>query len=150
MLPDENVAQPRKLHEPKEEEQEDSEWPNNIMHVSKTSWGFTSKEQKLKTESWPSLRNCDILAICEVTSGDPEHLEVKSFQDSPSDNITVPNQVIHGHTAAHSSYPQQEDLLDLKQQRIHDDSQFRYPSDADIPFPPKNSNCKGILFAPPS
>ncbi|XP_072248077.1 centrosomal protein of 126 kDa [Leuresthes tenuis] len=149
MLPDENVAQSRKLHGPKEEKQEDSEWPNNIMLVSKTSWGFTSKEQKPKTESWPSLRNCDILAICEVTGGDPEHLEVKSFQDSLSDNITVPNQVIHGHTAANSSYPKQEDLLDLKQQRIHDENQFRYPSDADIPFPHKNSTCKGILFAPP-
>ncbi|KAM4566716.1 centrosomal protein of 126 kDa [Odontesthes bonariensis] len=144
MLPDDNVAHSRKLQEPKEDKQEDSDWPKNIMHVSKTSWGFTSKEQKPKTESWPSLHN--MLAICEVTSGDPERLEVKSFQDGPSDNITVPKQVIYSNTAANSSYPNTEDLLDLRQQRIHDDDQFRYPSDADTPFPPKNSNWKGILF----
>ncbi|XP_008287716.1 uncharacterized protein KIAA1377 [Stegastes partitus] len=144
MLLGDSLVQSGKLHEPKQKKQVDSEWPNDKIHISKASWGFTSVEQTTKTETQPALHNSNLLTLCEIISGDPEHFEVNSTQNSPSDNTAVTNRVALGNTE--SSYPKQEALLDLRQQRIHDDRQLKYPSATEIPLPAKNGNSKDVLF----
>ncbi|XP_071353521.1 centrosomal protein of 126 kDa isoform X1 [Trachinotus anak] len=148
MLLGDNLTQSRKLHELKQKKQEDSEGPNNKMHISKASWGFTS-EQTPKTETQPALHNCNLLAFCESISSNPEHFEVNSPQNSPSDNILVTNTVTPDSTALESSCLKQEALLDLRQQRVNDDRQLKHPSATEILFPAKNGNSKEILFGAP-
>lgn len=144
-----NFAQSRNLHEPKQKKQEDSEGPNNKIHVSKGSWGFTSAEQTPKTETKPAL-HCNLLTLCEIISADPEHFELNSPQNSPNDNTIVTDRVAPGNTALQSLCAKQEALLDLRQQRVHDDRQLKHPSATEILLPAKNGNSKDILFeAPP-
>ncbi|XP_041851477.1 centrosomal protein of 126 kDa isoform X2 [Melanotaenia boesemani] len=144
ILPNENDAKSRKLYEPEQEKQDYSEWPRNFMHSSKASWGFISVEKTPETESCPTVHHSNSLTLCEITTGDPEYL--KCLQDNPSENINVTDQVFLGNTTAESSYPKQEALLDLKQQRPLDDRQLKYPPSTDIPFPPKKDHSKNIWF----
>uniref|UniRef100_A0A3B4V6J3 Centrosomal protein 126 n=1 Tax=Seriola dumerili TaxID=41447 RepID=A0A3B4V6J3_SERDU len=148
LLLGDNLTQSRKLPEFKQKKQEDSERPNHKMHISKASWGFTS-EQTPKTETQPALHNCNLLTFCEIISSDPEHFELTSPQNSPNDNIIVTNRVTTDSTALESSCPKQESLLDLRQQRVHDDRQLKQPSATEILFPAKNGNSKDILFGSP-
>ncbi|XP_070762654.1 centrosomal protein of 126 kDa [Enoplosus armatus] len=150
MFGGDNLPQSKKLHEPKQNKQEDSEGPNNKMHLpSKASWGCTSVEQTCKTETQPALHNCNRLTLCEIISADPEHFEVNSPQNSPNDNIIVTNRVAPGNRALQSSCPKQEAQLDLRQQRVHDDRQLKHPSATEILLPAKNGNSKDILFGAP-
>ncbi|XP_044059172.1 centrosomal protein of 126 kDa isoform X2 [Siniperca chuatsi] len=149
MFHGDNLPQSKKLLELKQKKQEDSEVPNNKMHVSKASWGITSVEQMPKTETQPDLHNCNRLTLCEIISADPEHFEVHTPQNSPNHNIIVTNRVAPGNTALQSSCPKQEALLDLRQQRVHNDRQLKHPSATEILFPDKNGNSKDILFGAP-
>ncbi|XP_023136252.2 centrosomal protein of 126 kDa isoform X1 [Amphiprion ocellaris] len=146
MLLGDNLTRSGKLPEPKQSKQMDSERPNHKVQIPKTSWGFTSVEQTTKTESQPALHNSNLLTVCKISSGDPEHFEVNSAQNSPTDNTIVTNRVALGNAALESSYPKQEALLDLRQQKIHDDRQLKYPSATEIPLASKNGNSKDILF----
>ncbi|XP_054459207.1 centrosomal protein of 126 kDa [Anoplopoma fimbria] len=138
-----NLAQSRKLHEPKQKKQADSEGPDNNIHVSKASWGFTPK-----TETQPALHNCNSFTPCEIVSAGQEHFEVNS-QNSPSDNVIATNRVAPGNTALDSSCPKQEALLGLRQKGVHDDRQLKHPSATEILLPAQNGNSKDILFWPP-
>lgn len=149
MLCGDNLPQSIKQHEPEQKKQEDSEEPNNKMHVSKASWGFISVEQTPNTETQPALHNCNRFTPCEIISADPENFEVNSPQNSPNDNIIVTNRVAPGITALQSSCPKQEALLDLRQQRVCDDRQLKHPSATEILLPAKNGNSKDILFGAP-
>ncbi|XP_038549890.1 centrosomal protein of 126 kDa isoform X1 [Micropterus salmoides] len=144
-----NLPQSRKQHESKQKKQEDSERPDNKMHVSKAPWVFTSVEKTPKTEVQPALHNCNQLSLCEIISADPEHFEVHSLQNSPNDNIIVTNRVVPSNSALQSSYPKQEALLDLRQQTAHDDKKLKHPSATEILFPVKNGNSKEVLFGAP-
>ncbi|XP_039987238.1 centrosomal protein of 126 kDa [Xiphias gladius] len=148
LLLGDNLTRSQKLHEPKEREQEDSEGPNNKMQISKASWRFTS-EQMRKRETQPALQGCNLLTYCEVISADPEHFEVNSPQNSPNDNIIVTNRVTPDTTALEPSCAKQEALLDLRQQRDHDDRQLKHPSATEIILPAKNGNSKDILSGAP-
>ncbi|XP_070825723.1 centrosomal protein of 126 kDa [Chaetodon trifascialis] len=136
MLLGDDLPQSRKLHEPKKIKQEDSDGPDNKMHTSKSSWGFTSFEQTPKRESQSSLHNCSLLTLCEIASADPEH----SQQNSPIDNVIV---TAHSNTALQPSCTKQEAVLDLRQQRVYDDRQLKYPPATEILLP---ANRKDILF----
>ncbi|KAM9359606.1 centrosomal protein of 126 kDa [Symphorus nematophorus] len=149
MLLGDNSPQSRKLREPKQKKNEDTEGTNNKMHASKASWGFTSVEKTPQTENQPSLHNCNLLTLCEIISADPEHFEADSPQNSPNDNIIITNGVSPGNTALQSSCPKQEALLDLRQQRVYDDRQLKHPSATEILLPAKNGNSKDILFGSP-
>ncbi|KAE8295009.1 Centrosomal protein of 126 kDa [Larimichthys crocea] len=144
-----NLSQSRKLHEPKQEKHDDSEGPNNETHASKTSWGFTSVEQTPQTETQPALHNCNLLTLCEIISGDPEHFEVNSPQNSPNDNTVIKNGVSPSNTALQPSCPKQEALLDLRQQRVYDDKQLKHPSATEILLHAKNGNSKDVLYGAP-
>ncbi|XP_070685971.1 centrosomal protein of 126 kDa [Pempheris klunzingeri] len=141
-----NCAPSKNLHEPKQKTQEDAKGLHNKMHVSKASWGFTSVEQTPETKTQPALHNCNLLTLCEIISADPEHFEVNSPLNSPSDNISVANRVAPGNTALQSSCPKQEALLDLRQQKSHDDRQLKHPSATEVLFPAENGNSKDLLF----
>ncbi|XP_067451374.1 centrosomal protein of 126 kDa [Thunnus thynnus] len=144
-----NVPLSRKLHEPKQKKQEETEGFNNKMHVSKAPWGFTSIEQTPKTEAQPALHNCSLLTL-EIISGEPEHCEVNYPQNSPGDNIMVTSHIAPGNTVLESSCLKQVgQLLDLRQQRVHDDRQIKHPSASEILLPAKNGNSKDILFGAP-
>ncbi|XP_037632153.1 centrosomal protein of 126 kDa isoform X1 [Sebastes umbrosus] len=144
MLLGDNLPQSRKLQEHKQKRQEDCEGPNNEMHISKASW-FTSVEQTPKTESQPALHNGNLLTLCEMISEHPEHFEVNSSQNSPSDNIAATN----SNKALQSLCPKQKALLDLGQKGVHDDRQLKHPSATEILLPAKNGNSKDILFGAP-
>ncbi|XP_026219555.1 centrosomal protein of 126 kDa isoform X2 [Anabas testudineus] len=148
MLLGDNLLQSRKLHEPKQQKQEDSEGSNNKMYVSKSSWGFTS-DQTPKTMTHPSLQNCNLLTFCEIISADPESFEGNSPQNDPNDNMIVTNRVTPSNTAHESLCLKQEALLDLRQQKVHDDRQLKHPSATEILLPAKNGNSKDILFGSP-
>ncbi|XP_051254108.1 centrosomal protein of 126 kDa [Dicentrarchus labrax] len=150
MLLGDNLPQSRKLHEPKQKRQEDSEGPNNKMHAFKASWGFTSVEQTPTTVTQPALHNCNLLTLCEIMNADPEPFEVNTPQNSPNDSVIVTDGVAPGNTALQSSCPKQEALLDLRQQRVYDDRQLKHPSATEILLPAKNGNSKDILFGAPS
>ncbi|XP_028276096.1 centrosomal protein of 126 kDa [Parambassis ranga] len=111
----------RKLLEPKQRKQEDSDWPSDKANISEASWGFTPKA---KTQ--PAQHNCNLLSLCEIMSGDPEHFEVKSQQNSPSDNTEANREP------------------DPNLQRTHEDRRCKYPSATDVPSPPKNGNSKDL------
>ncbi|XP_040902677.1 centrosomal protein of 126 kDa [Toxotes jaculatrix] len=144
LLPGDNLTQSQKLHEPKQKKQEDSKRPNNTIHISKVSWGSTPEQA---TETKPGLHNCNLLTFCDILSADPEHFEVNVPQKSPSDNIIV--RVSPDNAALESSCLKQEALLDLRQQRVHDDRQLKHPSATEILLPAKNGNSKEILFGAP-
>ncbi|XP_053176156.1 centrosomal protein of 126 kDa [Scomber japonicus] len=146
-----NLDVSRKLQEPKQRKQEETEGLNNKIHVSKAPWGFTTIEQTPKTETQPPLHNCSLLTL-EIISGEPEHCEVNVPQNSHGDNIMVTSNVVPGNTALESSYLKQVGhLLDLRQQRVQDDRQLKHPSPSEIILPAKNGNSKDILFgAPPT
>ncbi|KAI3354055.1 hypothetical protein L3Q82_018614, partial [Scortum barcoo] len=146
ILRGDNLPQSREEHEPKQNNQEDSEGPNNKMHISKASWGFTSVEQAPDAETKPALHDCNRLTLCEIVSTDPEHFERKSPQNSPNDNTTVTNRVAPGIAALQSSRPKQEALSDVKQQKVHNDRELKHPSATEILLPAKNGNRKDILF----
>lgn len=145
MLLGDNLLQSTKLHEPKQKKHEDSEGPNNKMYVTKSSWEFIS-EQTPKTVTHPSLHNCNLLTFCEIISADPEHFDANSPQIDPDDNFIITNRVNPSNTALDSLCSKQEALLDLRQQRVHDDRQLKHPSATEILLPAKNGNSKDILF----
>ncbi|TKS80694.1 Centrosomal protein of 126 kDa [Collichthys lucidus] len=144
-----NLSQSRKLHEPKQEKPDDSEGLDNETRASKTSWGFTSVEQTPQTETQPALHNCNLLTLCEIISGDPEHFEVNSPRNSPNDNTIIKNGVSPSNTALQPSCPKQEALLDLRQQRVYDDKQLKHPSATEILLHAKNGNSKDVLYGAP-
>lgn len=148
MLLGDNLLHSSKIHEPNQKKQEDSEGPNNKMHVSKSSWGFTS-EQTPKTITHPSLNNCNLLTFCEIISTEPERFDANSPQNDPRDNIIVSNRVTPSNTALQSLCSKQEALLDLRQQKVHDDRQLKHPSATELLLPAKNGNGKEILFGSP-
>ncbi|KAM6987810.1 centrosomal protein of 126 kDa isoform 2-T2 [Tautogolabrus adspersus] len=135
-----NVPQSRKLHEPKQQKQEDSEEPNNKMHSSKASWGFTSFEPTPETESRPSPNNSNLLTLSEITSADPEHFELNFPQNSPNDNIDIANATSLGDTAFKSLCPKQEAVMDVRQQSVYDGRQFKHPSATEMILPAKDGN----------
>ncbi|XP_061576562.1 centrosomal protein of 126 kDa [Cololabis saira] len=137
--PDENVAQSSELHEAKAEKQEDSP----------RTWGFTLFQQTPKTESQPARHDCDLLTLCEITTGESGHLEVKSSQNNPRDGISFINRVVLGAAQVESSHAYQEADLDLMQQRIKDHKLLRYLSATGIPLPSKNWSSKDILYGAP-
>ncbi|XP_030600894.1 centrosomal protein of 126 kDa isoform X2 [Archocentrus centrarchus] len=143
MLLGDNLAQAHKWHEANQEKLEDFDRSNNKMHVSKASWGFTSAEQKLKTEIPSTLHNCNVSAL----SGNPEPFEVKT-PPSNSGNIIIANIAALGNGALNSSCPKQEESMDPTQERIHDDRHLKYPT-TEIPLPAKNSNSRDVLFGVP-
>lgn len=148
MLLGDNLVQSRKFHEPKQKKQEDAEGPNNKMYLSKSSWGFTS-EQTPKTITHPSLHNCNLITFCEIISAEPERFDANSPQNDPRDNIIVTNRVTPSNTALQSLCSKQEALLDLRQQKVHDDRQLKHPSATEILLPAKNGNSKESLFGSP-
>ncbi|KAF0030133.1 hypothetical protein F2P81_016864 [Scophthalmus maximus] len=123
LLVGDDLIQSQKQHKPEQKRQEGSEGPNNKVHISKASWGFTS-EQTPKTETRPSLNNCSLFKFCEIISEEQE-------------------------AALDSSRPKQEALLDLRQSRVHDDRPLKHPSATEILPPAKNGNSQGILFGAP-
>lgn len=143
LLLGDNLTQSRRLHELKQKKQEDSERPNNNMHISNASWGLTS-EQTAKTETHSALHNCNLLTFCEIMSSDQEHP-----QNSPSDNSIVTNKVTLDSRAHESSCPKREAQLEFRQQRVHDDRKLKHPSATEILFPAKNGNSKDTLFGAP-
>ncbi|XP_029027608.1 centrosomal protein of 126 kDa isoform X2 [Betta splendens] len=142
MLLSDNLVQATKLHEPKQEEHEQSEGRGDKIYVSKSSWDFTS-EQTPKTATRSSLHNCNILTFCELISGDSEHFEANTGQ---ADNIIATNRATPSSTAPGTSCPNQEALLDLRQQKANDDRQLKHPSATEILLPAKNGNSNDILF----
>ncbi|KAM7398990.1 hypothetical protein PAMP_018287 [Pampus punctatissimus] len=140
----------RKQYEPKQKKQEETEGLNNKMNVSIAPWGFTSIEQKHKTpETQPALHNCSLLTL-EIISGEPEHCEVNFPQNSTGDNIMVTSKAAPNNTLLESSCLKQVgQLLDLRQQRVHDDRQLKHPSASEILLPAKNGNRNDILFVAP-
>lgn len=148
MLLGDDLRQSRKFHEPNQKKQEDSEGPNNKMYVSKSSWGFTS-EQTPKTITHPSPHNCNLLTFCEIISAEPERFDTNSTEHDLRDNIIVTNRVTPSNSALQSLCTKQEDLLDLRQQKVHDDRQLKHPSATEILLPAKNGNSNKILFESP-
>ncbi|XP_047449272.1 centrosomal protein of 126 kDa [Mugil cephalus] len=146
MLLGDNLAQPRKQHEPKQKTEEESGWLNNKLHFSKASWEFTSVQKTPKPETGAALHNCNLLTLCEIISGDPEHFGPNSPQNIPSDNIIVTNRVDFGCKALEFKKPKEESTVDIKQERFHDDGSFKYSQAAGIPFLTKDGNSKGTLF----
>ncbi|XP_020490555.2 centrosomal protein of 126 kDa isoform X1 [Labrus bergylta] len=135
-----DIPQSRKLQEPKQPRQGDSEAPDNKMHSSKASWGFTSFEPAPETESRPAPNNCNLLTLSEIMSADPEHFEFNFPQNSPDDNIVITNAASPGDTALKSSCPKPEAVMDVRQQRVYDGRQFKHPSATEILLPAKNGN----------
>ncbi|XP_033486157.1 centrosomal protein of 126 kDa isoform X1 [Epinephelus lanceolatus] len=150
MLFGDNLAQSNKLHESKQKKQEHSGEPNNKMHISKASWGFTSVEQTPKTDHQAALQNCNLLTLCEILSADPEHFELKSSQNIPNDNIIITDRVAPSNAALEPSCPKQDALLDVRQKGDHDDRQLKPPSAPEIILPAKNGDSSDILFEAPS
>uniref|UniRef100_A0A3Q3M6D9 Centrosomal protein 126 n=1 Tax=Mastacembelus armatus TaxID=205130 RepID=A0A3Q3M6D9_9TELE len=148
MLLGENFGQSRKLHKPKEKIEEDSEGLDNKMKVSESSWGLPF-EQTPEIETQPALHNSRLLSICEIIGADPEHFDINSPENSLNDNIFVTNRVTPSNTALDSLCPKQKDLLDLGQQRVHDDRPLKRPSATEILLPAKNGNSNDILFGAP-
>lgn len=147
MLLDENLALLRKLHEPQQEKQEDSKWANNGTVDSEALWDFATIEKTPKTENHPTPNN-NLLALCKLPKEDPDYSEVKSLQNNHNDSGLMKNRVVLDNPDE-SPCSKQEALLNLREQRIHDDSQLRYLSSTDTPFPTKNGSSKGILFETP-
>ncbi|XP_029302392.1 centrosomal protein of 126 kDa [Cottoperca gobio] len=143
MLLGDNLPQSKKLHGPEQKKEEDSEGPNNKMHFSKASWGFTSNEQTVETEAQPALHNCNLFTFCDIISADPEHFEGTSSLNSPCDKIIFTNREARGSTALESC-PKQEALLDLRQKAV----QLKHPSATGIILPAKDGNSKDTLFGP--
>ncbi|XP_019943583.2 centrosomal protein of 126 kDa [Paralichthys olivaceus] len=139
-------TQSEKQQEPQQKKPNDSEGPNNKMHIANASWGFTS-EQTQKTETQPAVNSDNLSSSCEISSTDPEHFETNSTRSYPKDNINFT--VTLDSTALDSSCPKQEALLDLRQQRVHDDRQLIHPSATEILLPAKNGNSREILFGAP-
>lgn len=146
MLLGDDLHESGKLHEPKPTKQEDSDGPNNKMCPSRSSWGFTSFEPTPKRETQPAPQNCNLLTLCEIISADPEHFEVNSPQNSPNDSIIISDGVPPSNAALQSSCTKEEALLDLRQQRVYDDRQLKYPPATEVLLPAKNGNSKDILF----
>lgn len=144
MLLGDNLAQANKWHEPNQHKLDESDRSNNNMHASEASWGFASVEQKLRAEIQPTLHNCNVSAL----SGNPQPFEGKTPQNN-SGNIIIANIAALGSGAVDSSCPKQKGLLDPTRERIHDDTQFKYPT-REIPLPAKNSISKDVLFGDPS
>ncbi|KAM7412720.1 hypothetical protein PAMA_020209 [Pampus argenteus] len=140
----------RKQYEPKQKKQEETEGLNNKMNVSKAPWGFTSIEQTYKTpETQPARHNCSLLTL-EIISGEPEHCDVNFPQNSTGDNIMVTSKAAPDNTLLESSCLKRVgQLLDLRQQRVHDDRQQKHPSASEILLPAKNGNSNDILFVAP-
>ncbi|XP_041652780.1 centrosomal protein of 126 kDa [Cheilinus undulatus] len=149
MLLGDNAPQSRKLQEPKQQEQDDYDTPNDKMHSSKASWGFTSSEPTPKAESRPILKNCNLLALSEIMSTGREHFELNFSQNSPTDNIIITNRLPPNDTAFKSLCPKEEALLDVKKPMGHDGRQLKHPSATEIILPAKNGNSKDILFEDP-
>ncbi|XP_035009511.2 centrosomal protein of 126 kDa [Hippoglossus stenolepis] len=148
-LLDGNLAQSQKQQEPQQKTQDESEGPNNKMHVFNASWGFTS-EKTQEPETQPAVNSNNLLSVCENSRTDPEHFETNSTRNNPKDNNNFMNTVTPDSTALDSSCPKPEALLDLRQQRVHDDRQLVHPSATEILLPAKNGNGKEIsLGAPP-
>lgn len=141
---DENLALLRKLHEPQQETQEDSKWVNNGTVDSEALWDFTSIAKTPKTENQPTP-NKNLLALCKLPKEDPDYPEVKSLQTNHNESVLVKNRVVLGNP---DEFPcsKQEALLNLRERRIHNDSQLKYPSSTDTSFPSKNGSSKDILF----
>ncbi|XP_059186509.1 centrosomal protein of 126 kDa [Centropristis striata] len=148
MLLGDNLTQSRTLHEPKQKKQEDPEGPKNKMHISKDSWGSTSVERTPK-ETQPALHKSNLLTLCKIISADPEHFEVNSSPNCPSDNISLTRGVAPGNAALESSRPKQDSLSDVRQKGVHHDRQLKHPSATEILLPAKNGNSKDILFGGP-
>lgn len=144
-----NLPQSRNLYEEKQRKQEDSEECNNKMHACKTSWGFTSSEQTFKTEPQHAHRNGNLKTVSEIISADPVHCEENSAQNSHNDDIIVTNVIAPDNTTLQSSCPKEEALLDLKQQKVYDDRQFKHASATQILMSSKTGNNKDILFVVP-
>ncbi|KAF3693250.1 Centrosomal protein of 126 kDa [Channa argus] len=144
MLLDNNLLQSKELHEPKQKKHKDPEGPKNTVCVSK-SWGLAS-EQMPKMVTQPALHNCNLLTFCEIVSADPEYIDTNSPPNNPNDTISVTNRLTPSNTVLESDCPKQEALLDLRQQRVHDDRQLKHPSATEILLPAKNGNNKEILF----
>nr|XP_040031576.1 centrosomal protein of 126 kDa isoform X2 [Gasterosteus aculeatus aculeatus] len=129
-----------KLHEPEQKKRTNSEGPDNKLHVSEASWGFTPKTQ--------TLHNCNLFTLCEVATAGPEQFGVNS-QNSPSDNVIATNRVAPGNTTLDSSCLRQEALLGLGQNNVLHDRQLKHPSATEILLPAQNDNSKDILCGPP-
>ncbi|XP_034557550.1 centrosomal protein of 126 kDa isoform X2 [Notolabrus celidotus] len=140
-----NVPPSRKLSDQKPQKQEHCEPPNDNMHTSKASWGFTPFDSTPKTESQPALNNCNVLTLSEIMSADKEHFGVHFPQNTPNDNIIMTKKIAPDDTALKSLCPKQEALLDARQQRVHDDRQTKHPSATEILLPAKSCS-KDIMF----
>ncbi|XP_063762447.1 centrosomal protein of 126 kDa isoform X2 [Eleginops maclovinus] len=131
---------PKKIHQPKKKQDADSGAPDNKMHFSRSSWGFTSDERTSKTE--PALHNCNLLTLCEMISADPERFN--SSVNGPSD-IILSKRDAPSNTPLDPSCPKQEALLDLRQKEVHDDRHFKPPSATEMIVPAKSGNSKDSL-----
>ncbi|XP_060928573.1 centrosomal protein of 126 kDa [Limanda limanda] len=132
-LPDGNLARSQKQQEPQQKTQDESEGPNNKMHIFNAPWGFRS-EQTQKPETQPAV------------NGDNQ---ANSTRNNARDNINFVNTVTPDSTALDSSCPKPEAPLDLRQQRVHDDRPFVHPSATEILLPAKNGNGKEISSGAP-
>uniref|UniRef100_A0A673AT04 Centrosomal protein 126 n=1 Tax=Sphaeramia orbicularis TaxID=375764 RepID=A0A673AT04_9TELE len=148
MLLGDTLPQPRKLHELKQKKQEDSEGLNNRTRVPRASWDFTSIEKTPKTETQPPLQNATLFTLCEILSADTGQSEINSKQNSPSDNFIVSNRIPLGNTVLESSCTKQEAVLDLRQQRVHNERQSKHPSATELLLPAKNG--KDSFFGAPT
>ncbi|XP_062242334.1 centrosomal protein of 126 kDa [Platichthys flesus] len=146
---DGNLARSQKQQEPQQKTQDESEGPNDKMHIFNASWGFRS-EQPQKPETQPAVNSDYLFSVCEISKTDSETFEANSTRNNAKDKITFMNTDTADSTALDSSCPKQEALLDLRQQRGHDDRQVKHPSATEILLPAKNGNCKEVsVGAPP-
>lgn len=131
------------------EQTKPSDWTNNGTAVSEALWDFTCMEKTPKTENHPTPHNNDFLAPYKLPKEDQDYYEVKFLQNNHNDSKLMTNRVVLGNPDE-SPFSKQEVPLNLREQRIHDDGQLKYPSSTDIPFLSKNSSSNGIHFeAPP-
>ncbi|XP_029963561.1 centrosomal protein of 126 kDa [Salarias fasciatus] len=141
-----NLAPSRKQFEPKPKKQEDSDWPHEKMHIPKPSWEYTSVQKTAKADTRPALHNCNILAVCELMSDDSEDFKTNSPQSSSREHIITTGDTSGNATNLESACPEQETLLDIKEQKNHDVKLLKYPSATEIPSPAKNGNGKDVFF----
>lgn len=138
-LSDHNLTQSTKLYEHKQ----DSEGHND--DAPKPSWGFTSLEQTAKTEPPAAWHNCNLIALGEIISADPEHLKVNCQLNNGSTIVT--NGKAPRNTALQSSCSKQEALSDPGQHRVYDDERLTHPSAIQILLPAETGNSNDLLFS---
>lgn len=138
-LSDHNLTQSTKLYGHKQ----DSEGHNS--DAPKPTWGFTSLEQPPKSEPPGAWHNCNLIALGEIISADPEHLKVNCQLNNGSTVVT--NGKAPRNTALQASCSKQEALLDPRQHAVYDDEQLKHPSAIQILLPAETGNSNDLLFS---